>query len=66
MSTPDFKWLVLGVWNGSWQTASQWAMRATRATQGVGEKKETQVKTANLHMKSWALIILIEAGVVNW
>ena len=45
------------------EPVSQWAMRATR---GIGEKKETQVKTANLHMKSWALIILIEAGVVNW
>ena len=57
MSTPDFKWLVLGFEMG---------LDKLRATRGVGAKKETQVKTANLHMKSWALIILIEAGVVNW
>ena len=33
----------------SCQTASQRAMRVTR---GIGKKKETQVKTANLQMRS--------------
>ena len=48
---------MLQCYNGSWQTANQQAMQVMR---GIGKKKkETQVKTANLQMRSWPLIILI-------